>query len=124
RHIYMRRRFLKSLVLAITAIGMAAPLTNRADISVTSGGAGPLTFDAPPVAPDWTTVSLVSAGNTFLDVTSLAAAVQMQTAPLLEAPPTDTADTAHGRAYYNSTAHHLFTHPTGNGASILSATLL
>jgi len=121
---HMRGSYCRVLALACTLAGLAGPLISRADIPVTGSGVGPLIFDTAPVLPDWSTVSLVSGGGTFLDVASLTTAIQMQTAPLAEAPPTDTTDATHGRAYWNSAAKHLFTHPTANGATLLAATFV
>ncbi|MEY2409690.1 MAG: hypothetical protein QOF48_2360 [Verrucomicrobiota bacterium] len=116
-------RHLKSILLGAACLCFSLPLLTRADISVTPTGAGPITFGVAPVLPDWSTVSLAGAGNTYLDVAALTAGVQALTAPLAEAPPSDVAYTAHGRGYWNSAALNLFTRPTGNAASVLAATL-
>src|SRR6267142_5411483 len=84
------------------------------------------TFDALPAVADWSTLSIGTAGYNFNDFTTLDAAVQTNSASMINGVLGSSATvppSANAIARWNSAQHYLQTRPTGNGAALLLATL-
>ena len=81
------------------------------------------TFDALPAVADWSTLSIGTAGNNFNDFTTLDAAVQTNSASMINGVLGSSATvppSANAIARWNSAQHYLQTRPTGNGVACRS----
>lgn len=123
----MRGTYLKTLLLAAGLAGVAT--TAGAAISVTSSGAGPITFNSAPAAGDWSTLSVAGAPATLTDDAALEAAAKANsdatliTAALAADPANPIGTGGAARWMSNPLSLALGTRPTGNLYTLLMATL-
>ena len=114
-----------SLLLA-TALAWTAPGAMAA-ISVTAGGAGPLTFNTlPTVADGWSTLSVGTAAGTYTNAAALDTAVKTLNATSITTPLGSSATlppSQNAIARWNSAGLYLQTRPTANDYLVLMATL-
>ena len=121
----MQTKHLTSLLLS-AALAWLAPGA-RAAISVTSSGAGPLTFNAlPTVADGWSTLTIGTAATTYTTAAGLDGAVNTLNASSITTALGSSATlppSQNGTARWNSAGLYLQTRPTGNDYLVLMATL-
>src|SRR6185503_19514760 len=117
---------IKRLLFTLTA-ALACATASYGQISVTSSGAGPITFDGatPPPASEWSTRTAAGGAgdattaaqmNTFVQ-TETAAGLNTQLTGVTGAPPG-----AAGQAQFVSDGHFVITRPTGVRYAILMGT--
>src|ERR1051325_11734740 len=119
---------MKKLLLSLTAALVCLIPSAWAQISVTAGGAGPLTFDTTPtVADGWSTISVAGAAGDITVDTVLDAAVIANTSATAITTPLGTSATLppsqNAIARHNTAGLYLQTRPTGVNYLILMATL-
>jgi hypothetical protein len=107
---------------------MSLALSAQGQISVLSGGAGPITFPArPTVAEGWSTISVGTAAGTITTVAQLEAAVQLLNAGNITmqvgTSTTDNPFSANAIARFNATRFRLQSKPTEVDMTVLMATL-
>ena len=121
-------------VYALTAVAVdnAGARATSAPVSVIVGHVAiPLgltyTFDTLPPVSDWSTLSIGTGGGTYAADADLQAAVQAEAASAINLPLGQSAtlpSSTYATARWNSAGLFLQTRPTGNGATLLMATLV
>ena len=116
-------------LLFLLALNVAGFTAGRAAISVGAGGSGVISFDSRPPSGEWSTKSIPGLDTSFSSAADLLNAVQTNataasiSAPVLDGGGANPPGQNALAAWTSGGTSNLWTRPTGNGATLLMATL-